>query len=143
MLEFHNAGLFGGVFEAANEFHISLRNWIWFPLMQRSLDNFVYQQNNHRIRRQKEKILPSGGTAEEFYRHPDRYGGEQCGVSVDVPFVKGILDDMLVTNGHLLRVVDDEFTTLADRTYVLIGSPEITEQTAWPVFKVMLQKMSP
>lgn len=119
----------------------NLKNWIWFPLIQGSLDEFVFKQNHHRIRKQAEKVLPSGGSSSEFYQYPDRYGGEQCGIPVDKKVVQSLLDNLRVDNGHLMEYVAADFQELADAAYAAIGKPKIALASAWKVFEAMVHSM--
>ncbi|KAF9502150.1 hypothetical protein BDN71DRAFT_1343800, partial [Pleurotus eryngii] len=49
-----------GLFNPGHQLHIDLFNWIWPPLVQEQLDIFREYWNNHRISKQKNKLLPSG-----------------------------------------------------------------------------------
>lgn len=119
-----------------------LSNWIWFPLVQRELDKFAEYQNNHRIRKQKGKTLPSGSTPNEFYRRPDRWGGESCLIPID----DRILDQLLEgceEGRRLMRYVSEDFEEIANEAFTAVGSPVITLQTAWVVFRVLVNHMLP
>ncbi|KAF9006806.1 hypothetical protein BDZ89DRAFT_1079590 [Hymenopellis radicata] len=141
-LDFYSRGLLGGTFEPANDVHSCLKDWIWFPLMQRSLDAFVHEQNHSRVRKQKEKQLPSGGTPRDFYRRPEKFEGEECGIKVDMALVKELHAEAIAKSGHLLKFVDDAFDEAATRVYKAINKPEITLETAWVVFDLMIPHMS-
>jgi hypothetical protein len=53
--------------------------YIMIPLMQRELDIFKDTiWNTHRIRKQKDAILPSG-IPNHIYSFPEEYGLEECG----------------------------------------------------------------
>ncbi|KAJ6614416.1 hypothetical protein B0H10DRAFT_1803543, partial [Mycena sp. CBHHK59/15] len=140
VLEFFNTGLFDGFFEAGNILHEQTSNWIWFPAIQKSLDRFCDQQNHHRVRKQRDKVLPSGGTPHDFYSNPAMYGGEPC----LIPINTDVLDQLLGTCGEgytKMRYVDEEFDEIATGAYVAIGSPKITVENAWLVFRAMIVKM--
>ena len=116
-------------------------NWIWFPLIQRELDTFVERQNSHRIRKQNDVALPSGGRPDEFYNNPQLYGGDQCLIPVDRHEVDELLADS--EDGELkLRYVDEDFEPLAEAAYEAIGRPEISLTTGWTVFRGMVQQMT-
>ncbi|KAK7027209.1 hypothetical protein R3P38DRAFT_2527115 [Favolaschia claudopus] len=116
-------------------------NWIWFPLVQRDLDNFCHQQNNHRIRYQAEKILPSGGTPNEFFANPGKWGGENCLVEVPAHRIDELLDEARETAREHMRYVDDEFDVLARDAYEALGKPDITLHSAWVVFRAMVEQL--
>jgi len=157
VLHFYNTGLFGGFYESGNLAHqyviclyhksafllsaeIVLRqfsNWIWFPLMQHELDGYITQRNAHHIRHQSDKIMPSGGRPDDFYRRPEEHGGQPCLIRVDLEEVDRLLEAS-EEGLYLMRYVDEEFDVVARRLYHRIGEPHITLETAWIVFKQMV-----
>ncbi|KAF8152977.1 hypothetical protein B0H34DRAFT_754101 [Crassisporium funariophilum] len=142
ILDFFYAGVNGGVFEAGNDLHKETSNWIWFPLVQRELDKFTDYQNNHRIRPQKAKNLPSGGTPNEFYKNPDRWGGVSCLIPVDGQVLDQLIEGC-EEGRRLMRHVDEDFEKIADQAYIAIGEPQITLQSAWEVFQALVEHMTP
>ncbi|KAK7016113.1 hypothetical protein R3P38DRAFT_3321542 [Favolaschia claudopus] len=106
VLEFYPSGLNDGFFEPGNVIHEQTSNWIWFPAVQRSLDEFCHQQqNNHRIRKQPAKLLPSGGTPNEFVANPTAYGGEDCLVEVPKPVLDRLLEEARETAQEHMRCI--------------------------------------
>ncbi|KAJ7042660.1 hypothetical protein C8F04DRAFT_1076673 [Mycena alexandri] len=140
VLEFFNAGLFDGFFEAGNPLHEQTSNWIWFPAIQRDLDRFCHQQNNHRVRYQADKKLPSGGTPNEFDKNPQSYGGTPSLIKVDAEVIQELLDGC--EEGYKrMRYVDEDFADLAEEAYTALGRPGINLQTAWGVFRAMIGQL--
>lgn len=118
-----------------------LKNWIWFPLVQRELDEFVDRQNAHRIRKQADVALPTGGRPDQFYQNPAQYGGEECLIPVDMDEIDRLLaesDDGI----SKMSYVDADFEPLAEEAYKAIGSPCITVESAWPVFQKMANRLA-
>lgn len=73
--------------------------YIYIPVLQKELDIFrVSVWNNHRIRKQRNKELPTG-VPEYIYNCPREYGGEKCGLHVneedlkEVAELSGVLND--------------------------------------------------
>lgn len=117
-----------------------VKNWIWFPLVQRELDKFVDRQNAHRIRKQADTALPSGGRPDQFYTDPSNYGGLDCLIPVD----EAVIDELLEESGEgisKMRYVEEEFEPLAEEAYTAIGSPEIEFKSAWVVFRRMIEHL--
>ncbi|KAK6992022.1 hypothetical protein R3P38DRAFT_2571554 [Favolaschia claudopus] len=101
-------------------------NWIWFPLIQYSLDQFCNEQNNHRIRKQKEKVLPSGGSPNQFYANPEKYGGKDSLIKVPAEEIDELLDEARDAAYEHMKFVDDDFDILAHDAYDALGKPDIT-----------------
>ena len=56
------------------------------PLLQKELDEFKDTVwNTHRIRYQKETLLPDG-IPDHMYSFPERYGLEECGKYISITF---------------------------------------------------------
>lgn len=109
-------------------------------MVQRSLDKFCTQQNNHRVRHQKDKVLPSGGTPKNFYENPTAYGGQPCLVPVDMDVLDQLLEGC--EEGYRqMRYVDEAFEEIAEEVYAALDKPEITVHNAWVVFRAMIEKM--
>jgi len=114
-----------------------MSRWIWFPLVQHELDKFVDTQNNHHIWHQSNKNLPNGGTPNEFYRHPNHFGGSSCLIPIDLNVIDKLLEE--AEEGHcLMWYVDEGFEEIANEAYVAVGKPIITLHSAWKVFCIMV-----
>lgn len=75
-----------------------------------------------------------------FYTQPEQFGGERCLIAVDLDEVDELLDsseDGLAK----LRYVDEEFELLAQEAYEAVGSLDITLETAWVVFRHMVEQL--
>ena len=56
--------------------------YVYIPVIQKELDTFRETiWNDHRGRKQKDKLLPTG-IPEHIYNFPEQYGGEQCGFNI-------------------------------------------------------------
>ena len=54
-------------------------SYVYVPVIQKELDIFRETVwNTHRVRKQKNKELPTG-VPEHIYTCPNQYGGEKCG----------------------------------------------------------------
>lgn len=71
--------------------------FVYIPVIQRELDNFRSIWNNRRIRKQRNKELPTG-VPEHIYSCPEKYGAKKCGFPVaeeqlsEVADQSGVLD---------------------------------------------------
>lgn len=75
--------------------HRKLLSFVMVPVVQRELDTFKEMVwNSHRIRAQKDTVLPDG-VPNHIYNFPEKYGLEECG--------NIILQEGLVFTGLLLE----------------------------------------
>ncbi|KAJ6613707.1 hypothetical protein B0H10DRAFT_2177130 [Mycena sp. CBHHK59/15] len=84
--------------------HVNLFNWLWPKIVQLCLNDFVEYWNDHKIRTQRGKLLPSGVSPNyifpEIFRNP----------------------------------VSDDFDTKAWEVYGEIGSPKLILTDGWTIF---------
>lgn len=77
----------------------NLLAYVYIPVLQKELDTFrVTVWNNHRVRKQKGKELPTG-IPEHIYHCPEQYGGEKCGFP--------ITEQQLMEVANLSNVLDN------------------------------------
>ncbi|KAI0071960.1 hypothetical protein K474DRAFT_1651749 [Panus rudis PR-1116 ss-1] len=139
ILHFYNEGRFECFISSSCNPIGQIANWIWFPLIQRELDSWCERQNNHYVRTQKDKILPSGGTPEQFYRYPEDYGGTPCLIPIPEDVINEVLAEAEAEAANLLEYMDQEYQGLGQKAYVKLGEPAITLHTAWSVFEAMIK----
>ncbi|XP_028413083.1 uncharacterized protein LOC114541051 [Dendronephthya gigantea] len=87
-----------GDYDPDNELHRKLLSFILIPVVQRELDDFKkIVWNSHRIRHQKDTLLPDG-IPDHIHAFPQEYGLEECGFHVtedqlaEVAQHSGVLD---------------------------------------------------
>lgn len=56
------------------------------PVMQKEIDTFVGTWNSHRIREQKNTVLPDG-VPNHIYNFPEKYGLNECGMLCHLSFL--------------------------------------------------------
>lgn len=76
-----------------------MMSYVYVPVIQKELDIFRETVwNTHRVRKQKNKELPTG-VPEHIYTCPNQYGGEKCGHVIteeqlrEVAEFSGVLDN--------------------------------------------------
>ncbi|KAJ7822575.1 hypothetical protein B0H14DRAFT_2598498 [Mycena olivaceomarginata] len=98
-------------FNSAYELHIDLFNWLWPKIIQLTLDNFLDYWNNHKIRTQRNKLLPSGFSPNYILAAPQ-------------PFIDALRQNIPKTRKECSRWVPDEFDAKASEVYAQIGEPK-------------------
>ena len=112
---------------------------LWPPLIQQELDEFCELANNRRIRKQKDKILPSGVSPNYAYTFPEKFGGEECLQPVNRDIVQEILDNMKAEHEHLTSWgVPDNFKAKVKLIKSQLGIEHVTLCDVWIYFNVIL-----
>ncbi|KAJ6452513.1 hypothetical protein C8R45DRAFT_945743 [Mycena sanguinolenta] len=129
------------IFSADVKFHLPLFYWIFVPLLQAQLDEFCVYWNNHRVRTQKDKNMPSGHVPADAFSHPANYGGLDCRIHVPpaaVEDMRNILTAEVGPKDEHLSWFGAEFGQVAQGIYEQIGKPTLSLETAWDVFQKMV-----
>ncbi|KAJ7758934.1 hypothetical protein DFH07DRAFT_701626, partial [Mycena maculata] len=125
-------------FNPGLQHHIDLFNWLWPRIVQRSLDKFVDYWNNHKIRTQCNKLLPSGFSPNYVCDFPDKFGLTHFGVPAPQHFVDALRENIPRSRAECYRWVSDEFEGQAWAVYEHIGRPEFLLTEGWTIFCKML-----
>ena len=147
---------FDGVFSQASHYRLTLFlcsllqhlsdlfYWIFVPLIQAELNDFQTWWNQHRIRSQPNKDMPSGHVPAHALRHPEQFAGLNCLIPVPTEAVqelrKILVEDVGSYEDHMSWYSPD-FRRLAEETYVKLSHPPITLDNAWKVFQSMSNAM--
>ena len=70
-----------GHYNPQNEIHRSIIAYVYIPVLEREMHLFVTNWNSHRIKFQKDTILPNG-IPEHIYLFPEKYSLERCVLSI-------------------------------------------------------------
>ncbi|KAF7361589.1 hypothetical protein MSAN_01193000 [Mycena sanguinolenta] len=129
------------IFNSAVAFHKDLVNWTFPALVQAELDEFRIYWNQHRIRPQAEKNMPSGHVPADLIEHPELYGGISCFIQVPqdtVDDLRSILTDKVGPRSEHLAWVSEKFASAAQTVFhEAMGSPKITLENSWKIFTQM------
>ncbi|KAJ7156233.1 hypothetical protein C8R46DRAFT_429357 [Mycena filopes] len=128
------------IFNSNVPFHRHLFNWIFPPLVQAELDEFRVYWNQHKIRSQHLKNMPSGHVPADVLEHPEFYGGINCRIEVPretVHLLRELLTEEVGPREQHLAWVTPEFSDIADAVHEALGRPYITLQNSWTIFSQM------
>jgi hypothetical protein len=117
-----------------------LFNWIFPPLVQAELDEFRTYWNQHQVRSQPNKNMPSGHVPADVLEHPELFGGINCLIKVPketLTDLRVFLTEEVGPRSEHLQWVDDEFAAIAEAVHKSIGSPHITLTNSWEIFRKM------
>lgn len=91
------------------------------------------------MRKQKDKVLPSGVTPNQAYSFPDRHGGEDCLIGVNRDTVKAMLNDMQEEQAALTDWgVSPDLVPLAKQALKKLRVKEVTLENIWLVFCALI-----
>ncbi|KAI1794272.1 hypothetical protein LXA43DRAFT_883738, partial [Ganoderma leucocontextum] len=130
------------IFNSNDPLHVDVFNWLWPPLVQERLDEYREYWNNHTVRRQKEKDLPSGTSPIHIWTCPThaRPTARDCRVRVRLDMIRELRDQIggETARREAYQFVTPEFQAMADTAYADLGFPRITLTTAWTIFLTMV-----
>lgn len=93
------------------------------------------------MRKDKNKPGPSGMSRNQAFVLPEKWGGRNCLIPVDVEVIREIKAAM--GGDALLAFVSDEFDARAQEVYDSLLIVELTFQNVWAVFSAMLPLVFP
>ncbi|KAF7338929.1 hypothetical protein MVEN_01969000 [Mycena venus] len=125
-------------FHPSFQLHIDLFNWLWPKIVQLSLDEFVEYWNNHKIRTQRNKLLPSGFSPNYICDFPESFGLVDFSVPAPQDFVDALRQNIPKPRDECYRWVSDEFDARAWEVYEHIGAPKLMLTEGWTIFCQML-----
>ena len=118
-----------------------LVQWLWPDLIQRELDALRERFNSHKVRRDRNKKLPSGVSPNVAYAMPDRYNAIDCLQQVDVAVIQEIMD--AIGGEDLIRFVSTDYAARAQQVFDLLRLPPVTLHNVWEVFQKMMPILHP
>lgn len=118
-------------------FFSDLARWLWSTLIQTELDHLRDAFNNHRVRKDRGKALPSGLAPNVSFSLYEKYGGENGLLPVDCTIVKQLMEN--IGGEDLIRFVSRDYAAKAQAVFVdQLGNPKLTMTNVWDIFQEML-----
>ncbi|KAG8894760.1 hypothetical protein FRB99_001007 [Tulasnella sp. 403] len=114
--------------------HFMVARWLWAIVIQKELEKLRVHFNDRRTRYQKKKAGPSGVAPSIAYALPGRFGGQQCLIPVDIPFVKQMMEEL--GGEDLIRFVPASYEEKATTALASLGltTEALNLQNIWDVF---------
>ncbi|KAJ6474518.1 hypothetical protein DFH09DRAFT_953200 [Mycena vulgaris] len=130
--------LLGKALNYFNPAHHDLFSWLWPKIVQLSLNDFVEYWNDHKIRSQHRKLLPSGFSPNYICDFPDKFGLTDFATPVPQHLVDELRVNIPKSREDCYRWVSDKFDTMAWEIHGLIGAPKFLLTDGWTIFCQML-----
>lgn len=114
--------------------------WIFVPIVQAELDEFCVWWNQHTVRQQPDKDMPSGHVPQDALEHPQLFGGLDCLIRLpkeSIDNLRQYLAEEVGPREKFQQFFPNEFILVATQVHSALGSPEISLLTAWSIFTKM------
>lgn len=115
--------------------------WVWARIVQAEVAWWVRGKNSDYIRLQKDVKLPTAGSRDDFYLHPEDWDGEDCLVHVPADVIQALRDKY--SPDDLFHFGSPELEAYCADVYSGLGSPTLSVVTAWPVIRDMIRLLPP
>lgn len=113
--------------------------WLWPKLIRQELDDLKERFNNHIVRFDKAKKLPSGMSPNVAFALHEKYGAENLLQPVDRAIAQNLMEQM--GGEDLVRFVTDEYAARAQAAFDALEIGSLTLQNVWHVFEAMLPRL--
>jgi hypothetical protein len=110
--------------------------FLWAKIIQLQLNQHVQEHNDHRIRYQKQSNLPSGSSADQFYRYPNKWDGVHCLIPVPVEDVDLLISRYVPDN--LFVFCDPRVHHAATSSLDMVEIPLLTPKDGWAIFSTII-----
>lgn len=110
--------------------------WLWGRIVQERLDAIVIENGNHFVRYQKKSLLPTGGRRIDFFQNPERWGGTDQLITVNMDDIEKLLEEYDLP--EYTQFGSNEMVTLCQVLYSSIGSPQLSASIGWVVWGEMI-----
>lgn len=98
-------------------------------------------RNGARMRKDNDKIGPSGMSRNEAFSLPEQWGGRNCLLPVDVDVIREIKAKM--GGDALLEFTSAEFSACAQAAYDTLDITNLTIENVWNVFQAVYPLVFP
>lgn len=109
-------------------------------MIQAELDDFRRTSNDHKVRSDNVKVLPSGVSPNVAFALFHKYGGENCLQQVDPAIVQNLMEE--IGGEALIQFVTPEYAAKAQAAYDTLHITSLTLENIWSVFSSLLPLMS-
>ncbi|KAF8573556.1 hypothetical protein K439DRAFT_1649981 [Ramaria rubella] len=128
-----------GIYDPSDPRQYELVQWLWPKLIQQELDQLRDHFNNHRVRKDKNKILPSGMSPNVALSQYQRLGAENMLQRVDCAVVRQLREEL--GGEDLIRFVSLDYAAQAQASFDTLNVHELNMLNVWEIFRDMLPLM--
>ncbi|KAG1736188.1 hypothetical protein EDB19DRAFT_1896103 [Suillus lakei] len=125
-----------GMYNEINPRQYDLVQWLWPKLVQQELNKLWEDFNNHHVRKDSAKKLPSGVSPNVALALHADYQAKNCLQVVDREVVKQLMEK--IGGEDLIRFVSVEYEHHAETMFANLGFGELSFHNVWNIFSAML-----
>jgi len=125
----------------SDDAYSELCQWLWSLLLRQELERFMELRNGANMRKDKNKPGPSGMSPNTAFSLPEKWGGRNCLLPVDVKIVCELKEAL--GGDALLDFVAPEFAEQANAAYQTLNISKLKFDNVWDVFSDMLSLLYP
>ena len=118
-----------------------LCRWLWALLMKQEAEDFVRFRNGVRVRKMRNKPGPSGMSRNEAYSLPEKWGGRNCLIPVDLSLIREMKEQL--GGPDIMNFTSADFSQRAQMVYDTIQITKLSFQNVWDVFDAMYIRLYP
>ncbi|EHS63088.1 uncharacterized protein PGTG_21418 [Puccinia graminis f. sp. tritici CRL 75-36-700-3] len=113
--------------------------YLWVPLVQRSLDDWMNNYNTYKRRLDKKSSLPTRCSADWCFNYPEEQGGEQGLIKVTGEAADALEKEFYPEGDELLRTTPKWFSDIISDLQAAfdLAIPIVTVHNVWEVFTVL------
>ncbi|EIN04921.1 hypothetical protein PUNSTDRAFT_116208 [Punctularia strigosozonata HHB-11173 SS5] len=130
------------IYDETNVNQFKLVQWLWPKLIQQELEDLKEKFNNHPVRKDHNKLNPSGDMPEMIMQLAVKeYSTTNCLQPIDHAIVENLMADLEVEK--LLEFVDPAFAIRAEEAYNSLNITRLDFYNVWHIFQAILPIMFP
>ncbi|CAK5264132.1 unnamed protein product [Mycena citricolor] len=112
--------------------------WVFIPWLQAELEAYQKRVNMTAKRRDRNKILPHG-VPQHMLEFPEEYAILDFKVKVNQAHIDTVREQYAPPAHDIFHLVPPDFAEYISRFYADLGSPPVTRQTCWDVYRQLLR----
>ncbi|KAH7922898.1 hypothetical protein BV22DRAFT_1016396 [Leucogyrophana mollusca] len=127
-------------YDPDNYLHSLVFRWVFIPWLQGELSAYQDRVNNTRKRADRNKILPHG-PPNHIHQEPEEYGVLDFKIKVDPNAIAHVRNLYAPPDHPVFDLVPRSFSRVAQECYSMMGTPLITRENVWDVYRDMLARV--
>ncbi|KAJ8077842.1 hypothetical protein PM082_002282 [Marasmius tenuissimus] len=130
-------------YDRSDPLQYNVFKWIFIPWIQAELDGWAEGYNTTRKRRQKDKVLPQGGSPDDMEEYPEEYGFVNFKINIDptASYLAEAEQLWAPPDHEVFKLVPDEFHVIIEGVYSELGRPPVNRDNVWQVYMMVLEQI--